>query len=527
MKKYSIYIGILGVGLFLGWIIFGNSSNEKQHRNHELTETENQLWTCSMHPQIMQPEAGDCPICGMDLIPAEATTEGLAANQFTLSKNALTLANIETTIITKNTNISNELVLSGKIKENEKNTAIQTAHFGGRIEKLYINSKGEQVSKGQLLALIYSPELVTAQEELLTALSMKSTQPNLYKAVRNKLKLWKLSENQINKIENTKNVIPNFPIYANVSGIVTMKMVEEGNHIKEGSPLLKIANLTTVWATFDVYEKQLSSIKKGDEISITTNAYPLKKIKAIITFIDPILNTSTRTTLIRTELNNKNGLLKPGMFIQGKLKSNLKTKENSMLTIPKTAVLWTGKQSITYVKTLGNEPVFELREVQLGVDLGKDFEIITGLKNGEEIVTHGTFTIDAAAQLQGKKSMMNTKGGKIITGHENHIGMPKLKNEKEDVKFDRLQVSIKFQEQLKNVFDNYILLKNALVNDDSSTTQKVAYDLTNTLQKVDMKLLTNTKSHNIWMNILKELNTTTKSISSTTAIKTQREKESV
>jgi len=526
MKKYNIYIGILAIGLALGWVLFGTSSSStttQQEHNHELTESENQQWTCAMHPQIIQPEAGDCPICGMNLIPTEASSDGLAVNQFKLSKNALALANIETTIITRNTNISNELVISGKIKENEKNTAIQTAHFGGRIEKLYINSKGEQVSKGQLLALIYSPELVTAQEELLTAFSMKSTQPNLYKAVRNKLKLWKLSESQMNKIENTKNVIPNFPIYANVSGIVTMKMVEEGNHIKEGSPLLKIANLTTVWATFDIYEKQLSSIKKGDEISITTNAYPLKKIKAVITFIDPILNTSTRTTLVRTELNNKNGLLKPGMFIQGKLKSNLKIKENSILTIPKTAVLWTGKQSIVYVKTLGNEPVFELREVLLGNDLGKDFEIITGLINGEEIVTNGTFTVDAAAQLQGKKSMMNPKGGKIMTGHENHIGMQELKNEKKDMKFDRLHVSIKFQEQLKGVFNNYILLKNALVNDDSSTAQKAANDLISTLQKVDMKLLTDTKAHNLWMNILKELNTTIKSISSTTAIKIQRE----
>ena len=233
MKKYIIYIGILAIGLALGWVLFGTSSSSTtaQEHNHELTETENQQWTCSMHPQIIQNEAGSCPICGMDLIPAASSSEGLSPNQFKMTKNAMALANIETTTIQKSAAVSNHLILSGKIKENEKLTSIQTAHFGGRIEKLYINSTGETVRKGQLLALIYSPELVTAQKELLTALSMKAAQPNLYKAVKNKLKLWKLSENKIQKIESSKEVIPNFPVYANVSGIVTMKMIEEGNYI--------------------------------------------------------------------------------------------------------------------------------------------------------------------------------------------------------------------------------------------------------------------------------------------------------
>lgn len=513
MKKYSIYIGILAIGFTLGWLIFGNSTKSEKDHNHELTEEVNQLWTCSMHPQIMQPETGDCPICGMNLIPAEASADGLPVNQFKMTKNALALANIETITIKDYTAISNGLVLSGKIRENEKNTAIQAAHFGGRIEKLYINSNGEKVVKGQLLALIYSPELVTAQEELLTALSMKATQPNLYNAVRNKLKLWKLSEDQINKIENTKKAIPNFPVFANVSGVVIMKMVEEGNHIKEGSPLLKIANLTTVWAEFDAYEKQLSSIKKGDKITITTNANPSEELKAIISFIDPILNTSTRTTTVRAELNNKNGLLKPGMFVQGTL--NSKITRNTTLTIPKTAVLWTGKRSIVYVKQLGDEPIFEMREVKLGNTIGSNYEILEGLNKNEEIVINGTFTVDAAAQLQGKKSMMNKTGGKIMTDHENHIEIQET--------IQRVEVSPKFQQQLKTVFNSYILVKNALVNDDYSSAQKTVSELEKELQKIDMKLLTENKAHNLWMNILKELNASAKTISNATIIEIQRE----
>jgi len=424
MKKYIIYIGILIVGLILGSVFFGSSPTTDDAHNHKTSETKNELWTCSMHPQIMQSEAGDCPICGMDLIPSETSADGLEANQFTISQNALALANIETTIIGNTTNSVSGLILSGKINENEKTKAIQTTHFGGRIEKLFVNSTGEKVYKGQQLALIYSPQLVTAQKELLTALESKNSDVTLYNAVRNKLKLWKLSEKQINKIEESKSIITNFPVYANVSGVVTMKMVEEGNYVKEGQGLLMIANLNTVWADFDAYEKQLSSIKEGDKVSITTNANPNKQIKGIVSFIDPVLNTATRTVIVRAELNNRNGELKPGMFIKGQLTSKKGlTKKEALLTVPKTAVLWTGIRSVVYVKKQGVAPVFELRAVTLGNEVGNSYEILKGLNSREEIVTNGTFTVDAAAQLQGKKSMMNPQGGKINTGHENHSTM--------------------------------------------------------------------------------------------------------
>lgn len=410
MKKYSKYIGILAVGILLGYLIFGTNLISEKNHNHETSTIENEQWTCAMHPQIMQPESGDCPICGMDLIPTEVGADGLEVNQFKMSQNALALANIETTLIGSNANEPSDLMLSGKIKENEKTNAIQTTHFGGRIEQLFVNSTGEKITKGQKLALIYSPELVTAQKELLTAMEYKTEDLSLYNAVRNKLKLWKLSENQINQIEESKAIITNFPVYANVSGIVTKKMVDEGHYVKEGQSLLMISNLATVWADFDAYEKQLSSIKKGDEISITTNANPNKEIKATISFIDPVLNTSTRTVIVRAELNNKKGALKPGMFIKGMLSSKKVNNQNeTLLTVPKAAVLWTGKRSVVYVKQKGTAPIFELRDVTLGNVIGSSYEILEGLNSNEEIVTNGTFTVDAAAQLQGKKSMMNHK----------------------------------------------------------------------------------------------------------------------
>jgi len=523
MKKYIIYIGILTAGLILGWLLFGNSSNVEENHNHETSQTENQQWTCSMHPQIMQPESGDCPICGMDLIPAEAGADGLEANQFKMTQNAMALANIETSLIGNNTNEISNLMLSGKINENEKTNTIQTAHFGGRIEKLFVNSTGEKVYQGQQLALIYSPQLVTAQKELLTALESKTEDLTLYNAVRNKLKLWKLSENQINKIEKSKAIITNFPVYANVTGIVTKKMVDEGHYVKEGQSLLMISNLNTVWADFDAYEKQLSSIKEGDEISITTNANPNKELKAKISFIDPVLNTTTRTVIVRAELTNKKGELKPGMFIKGMLSTKkLNTQNEVLLTVPKTAVLWTGKRSVVYVKHKGAEPVFELRNVTLGNEIGSSYEILEGLNSNEEIVTNGTFTVDAAAQLQGKKSMMSQEGDRAVTGHENHIGMQDAQKEEIPV-VERIKVSQKFQEQLSVVFTDYLTIKDALVNDDNKLAQTAAITFQENLEKVDMKLLKDPKSHNVWMPILKELKASSSSISNLDNIKTQRE----
>merc|ERR1712137_1463529 len=275
-----------------------------------------------MHPQIMQPEPGDCPICGMDLIPAENGNDGLLADQFKLTENAMALANIETSIVGKGNVEGNTIKLSGKIAENEEANAVQVSYFAGRIERLNVSFTGEEVRKGQLLATIYSPELYAAQQELITAASLKESQPALYKAVRNKLKLWKLSEDQTNQIEETGKVKENFPVYATFSGTVTEKLVEQGDYIKQGQPLLKIANLNTVWGNFECMKIRLTALKKGQEVIITTNAYPNKEFKGKVDFIDPVLNTKTRTVTLRVVLNNKDDVFKPGMFVTANIEGS-------------------------------------------------------------------------------------------------------------------------------------------------------------------------------------------------------------
>ena len=503
MKKTTIYIGLLLAGLLLGWVLFGGNATNEHNHEHSTETKANQMWTCSMHPQIMKTEAGDCPICGMDLIQAVAGAEGLSVDEFKLTENAMKLANIQTTIIGSTDGSENTLELSGEIVANEKKNAVQVSYFSGRIEELFINFTGEQIKKGQKLATIYSPELFAAQQELLTAKSLKTSQKQLYKAVRNKLKLWKLSEEQINSIEQTGKVIENFPVYATVSGTVSEKMIEVGQTVKAGQGLFKIADLNSLWAEFDVYENQISQIKTNQAIEIRTNALPGKVIATKISFIDPIVNGNTRTITMRADIRNSNAEFKPGMFVSGTL--TLATSSGTIM-VPSSAVLWTGKRSLVYVKTKADRPVFEMRTIQIGKKIGDSYEVISGLKSGEEIVSNGTFTVDAAAQLQGKKSMMNQ-----TDETSKKMGMSN----------ERMKVSAKFQTQLKSVFDAYINLKDALIKGDFKTANQYSKAMNTNLSEVDMKLLKG-DSHNDWMTISKNLTGLTEQFENASDIKGQR-----
>ncbi len=471
MKQRIILIAVAAIiGLGVGYVLFGTShadTMEATEHDHE-TGSENQMWTCSMHPQIMQPEPGDCPICGMDLIPAEVGTGGLSPEQFSMTDNALALANVQTIVVgTKSAGDDNSISLSGKIAVNEEAVAVQASYFDGRIERLNVNYEGQEVRKGQLLGTIYSPELVAAQQELLTTVSLKQSQPQLYQAVRNKLKLWKLSENQINAIESSTKVTEYFPVYATVSGTVSEVMSAEGDYVKKGQPIVKVSNLSTVWAEFDAYETQLSQLKKGQRISITTNAYPNKTFNGKISFVDPVLNNATRTVTVRATLANQNEQFKPGMFVTGKIQNDKNFSDESKLWVPSSAVMWTGERSLVYIKVKPDEPVFEMREVMLGVRNGEQLEVISGLNSGEEIVANGTFSVDAAAQLQGKKSMMNKAGGKTRTGHEGHLGMQPQEDSNSSEDQMKMTLPDTFQKEFEKGFPAYLKLKDALVASNS------------------------------------------------------------
>ena len=363
----------------------------------------------------------------------------------------MALANVTTTIVGEGaTDFENTLMLSGKIKMNEEENSIQASYFDGRLEQLNIDYEGQEIRNGQLLATIYSPQLVATQQELITAVSLKESQPSLYNAVRNKLKLWKLSEAQISAIETSGKVRENFPIYATVSGTVSEKMASEGDYVKQGQPLLKVSNLNSVWAEFDGYENQISQFRKGQKIKIVSNAYPNETFDAEVSFIDPVLSTQSRTVVVRTTLNNKDGKLKPGMFVKGKIE-NSTIKATKEFTIPASAVMWTGERSLVYIKTNPNEPIFQMREITLGTRNGDTYEVLEGLNTGDEIVTNGTFTVDAAAQLQGKRSMMNQSVAKDTVS---------------EVPMMKMTFPESFQNDFIEVIQEYLKMKDAFVDSD-------------------------------------------------------------
>lgn len=406
MKKIILYISLVLTGTILG-IISVNSSNKLNDsnvsHNHEEHETIDEVWTCSMHPQIRLLEPGSCPICGMALIKLSNSSD--SSNEFSITQNALKLSNIQTTIITKGENNSINLSLSGTIQNNEKSDFIQTSYFSGRIEKLELNFIGQKINKGDLIGYIYSPELISAQQELILASSNKENNYTLYNAVLNKLKLLNLSNNQINEIEEKREISEYFPIYSTVSGTLIEKLISEGESIIKGQPLFKINDLNSVWAKLDIYESDLSLIKKGQKVNIKS---PNKEIdfKGYIDFIDPIIDPLTRISSARVSINNLNGTLRPGMFISGEI---IIENYSSLIKIPSSSVLWTGDNSYVYIQKNNQELIFEIKEVVLGRKIGDYYEILSGLSVGEIIVTNGTFTLDASAQLKGKKSMMNMR----------------------------------------------------------------------------------------------------------------------
>ncbi len=418
-----IIITLIG-GLLLGWLFFHPSENVDIHNHEEHSETKETIWTCSMHPQIKQSEPGQCPICAMDLVPLESVAsegEHVDPNEIQMTESALALASIQTTIVKRGVPEKN-IQLLGKVKADERNIAQLTARFGGRIEKLFVNYTGQKVQKGEKLGTIYSPELITAQKELLEALKFKTSNPSFYKAARTKLKLWDLTDVQIDEIENNEEPKTYFEILSPISGTVTKRHVAVGDYIKEGAALFEVIDLSKVWVMFDAYESDLPWIKKGDKIDFTVPSIPGKTYSGKVSYIDPFIDAQTRVAQVRVELNNLHQQLKPEMFTNGILYSDIAENANELL-IPKSAILWTGKRSVVYVKVPERETAsFIYREITLGAEAGNFYVVSEGLDEGEEIATNGVFKIDAAAQLAGKTSMMNPQGTLKSTGH-NHAGM--------------------------------------------------------------------------------------------------------
>ncbi|WP_372635116.1 efflux RND transporter periplasmic adaptor subunit [Fodinibius sp.] len=419
IKRTGRTIGLLLAGLLLGWIFFGSSGEEagkmEQHIEETHTDEEGEIvYTCSMHPQVRQNEPGDCPICGMELIPVDEEEghqeeERQGETAFTMTEAAVKLADIQTTRVESRIP-EFEIRMPGRIAADERRVSSITARFSGRIEELYVDFTGTYVKQGEKLAAIYSPELISAQRELLEAAGNKETDRVMYESARRKLRLWGLPENEIHRIEANGEVIDQIPIVATQNGYVTQKNVDVKDYVDEGTVMYKVADLSRLWVLFDAYETDMGAIEQGDSVDFTVRSHPARRFEAKVTYVDPFIDPETRTAKVRAEVENTGGDLKPHMLATGIVSGT--AGEGEKLMVPRSAVMWTGKRSIVFVKQTGGEvPAFEPRLVTLGHRTGDYYVIEEGVEEGEQVVTHGNFKLDSAAQLADRLSMMNREPG--------------------------------------------------------------------------------------------------------------------
>lgn len=465
IKALLLLLTVLVVGVLIGrW-----TSNGSTTQSTEGIAQENTIWTCSMHPQIRQDEFGLCPICGMDLTPLdeEDGDSDLPMDALRMSPTAMQLANVHTMEVQAG-DVSKEVRLAGRVALNPSQAFSQNAHFSGRVEEFYFNSLGEYVQKGNKIAVIYSPELLNTQKELLLAHQSKEAYPGMYEAVREKLKVWKISEAQIDEIVQNGKPTEQFPIYANQSGYLVQKMVERGDYVEGGMPLFTLSQLNSLWGVFDVYEKDAAFVKKGMEIAYSLPSMPGQTFETIVDFVEPILNAETRTLTARILINNPKLDFKPEMLINGFVQSELSLGTDKIV-VPKSAVMWTGKHSIVYVKHETDKHVgFQMRPVTLGAALGDSYVVEDGLKIGEEIVVEGTFSVDAAAQLANKPSMMN-----YVNPHADGLALPKI------------ELNDNQKKLFKPLFQQYFVVKDALVGDDFEGAKTAYVKLTHDWQHTD------------------------------------------
>lgn len=522
-SKILVFLIIL-IAFVSGYLLKGRSA----HLNESPSEipagesgTKILFWTCSMHPQIHQPNPGQCPICAMDLIPVTDETpeqEDGAGPNLTLSPAAQKLAQIQVTPAERKF-VTAEVRMVGKIDYDETRLAVITAWVPGRIDRLYVDFTGTRVQKGDHLVYLYSPELLTAQKELLETLkgvenlgksnieSIRQSTRDMVESSREKLRLLGLTAEQIKNIETSEKPSDHLTIYSPIGGIVIHKNATEGMYVNTGTPIYTISDLTHLWVRLDAYETDLAFLRYGQEAEFETEAYPGEIFKGKIAFIDPVLNEKTRTVKVRVNLSNPEGKLKPGLFVRGMVRATLSEGNKVLapdlagkwispmhpeivkdepgncdicgmplvraetlgfvsegnkdakpsLVIPSTAPLITGKRALVYIQKPGLEGTFEAREIVLGHRAGDYYIVQSGLDEGEKVVVNGNFKIDSAIQILGKPSMMSPEGGSAAIPHHQTSPSTEDRISHETMPPQMKEESFETPEQFKTRMDSLFL----------------------------------------------------------------------
>jgi Cu(I)/Ag(I) efflux system membrane fusion protein len=383
-------------------------------------------YTCPMHPFIIKDKPGACPICGMTLVPikkAEAEQpkekEMEMLEHVSLSPAQMVMANVATVKVDR-VPLAKEINAVGIVQYDQSRQAKVTAWVAGRIDKLHVNTVGAYVSKGRPVAEVYSPDLVSAQQEYLLALKSRDQFKNspirsisqggegLVASARQRLKLMGVKDYQIAELEKAGRPNIRLSVYTPLSGIVTEKIALEGQYVNVGDTFFNIADLSTVWVEAEVYESDFPFIKVGQRVDIESRSYPDRTFTGRVSFIYPFLDPKTRTIKVRVEIPNPKLGLKPDMFV----KAAIKIPMGDVLVVPVSAVMDNGKRQVVWQEM--KPGMFVPRDVRVGARVGDNVQIISGLMRGDRVAASGGYLIDSEAQLKG--------GG-------GHAGMPRMKME--------------------------------------------------------------------------------------------------
>ena len=362
-------------------------------------------YTCGMHPNVRETEPGNCPICGMNLVKK---TLSRAGNPAQVIIDPVTVQNIGMrSVPVEVRRLSKTIRAVGRVDYDETRIASVTTKMTGWAEKLYIDFTGQKVRKGDPLIEIYSPELVTTQEEYLQALKFHDyfkgeayseavrQSKDLLSSTRKRLELWDITDEQIAELERTKQVKKSMTIHSPISGIVIHKLINEGENIMPNKHLYEIADISKVWVQAEIYEYELPWVKVGQPVTMTLAYYPGKKFSGRISFIYPYLDATTRTIKLRFAFENPDLMLKPEMYANVFIES---TPEHAEIIVPLSSVILSGERSIV-ILDLG-EGKFEPREVTTGMESDGYYTILAGLDEGNRVVTSAQFLIDSESRLK-------------------------------------------------------------------------------------------------------------------------------
>lgn len=367
------------------------------------TDDEGELYICPMHPSVRSKSPSSCPVCGMSLVqqtgPAGDKPHPTAdLGDVSISPEKQVLANVATSRA-ENMNLTETITAVGIIQSAEDNLRTITARIGGRVEKLFLTYTGQFVPQGAPVAALYSPDAISAQQEYLLAkrASVTTSQPgtnSFLEESREKLLRLGFTSGQISRLDREMTIEDPVMVYTAVGGTVTGRNIVLQQYVSPGDGLYEIVDLSKVWIVLQVYEREMARVKLGQRVQLTSEAYPGKYLDGAVEFISPVLDPTTRTVDVRASVENRNGSLKPGMFITGSIKIPIPRG----LTVPETAVMTTGGRQVVWVKR--GEGIFTPKSVSLGVRTEGYYQVLNGLEEGDVVASSGGYLIDSEGQLQ-------------------------------------------------------------------------------------------------------------------------------